>query len=350
MNKDYQNELTPEVREKMNKNLVYVGIFSILMLFAGFTSAYIVSMGDSFWMKFDFPQAFYISTFIIILSSITLWIGTKSVKSNNGAALKWAVPTTLILGIAFAVFQFIGYFQLFDKGAHFVSNIIVTDGRYGDYFEVKIGDKYMEIDGNDYLIEGKVISEQEKSKISTYFSELDSISRDKNYSIKPSKYTLVYKGTNDILIKNNQFYLNDSTPITKVDLLRLESFSVHLRDKRGDFIHKGKYGKDFVIYYKGKKLDYKDRKLYYNNRVLTPPMQLDMERSADLSTTYLFIITALHLLHVLVTLIYLSKKTIHSFTGRLAENNFIGIRSGAIFWHFLGLLWVYLLCFLLFIH
>lgn len=350
MNQDYQNELTPEVREKMNKNLVYVGIFSIIMLFAGFTSAYIVTMGDSFWVKYDFPQAFYISTFVILLSSIVLWIGTKSVTKNNGASLKWAVPTTLALGIVFAIFQVIGYRQLFQDGAHPVSNIIVTDGRYGDYFEVKIGDKYMEVDGNDYLIGGKVISEDEKNKLSNYFSDLDSISYDKNYSVKPSKYTLVYKGATDILIKNGKLFLNDTTELSKVDLIRLEWFSKHLRDKRGDFFHSGKYGKDFYIYYRGKKLDYKERKLYLGNRVLSAPMQLDMERSADQSTTYLFLITFLHLLHVLICLIYLMKKTIHSFTGKLAENNYIGIRSGAIFWHFLGLLWVYLLCFLLFIH
>jgi hypothetical protein len=49
MNKDYQNELTPEVREKMNKNLVYVGIFSILMLFAGIVpwSAFLILFNNS---------------------------------------------------------------------------------------------------------------------------------------------------------------------------------------------------------------------------------------------------------------------------------------------------------------
>jgi cytochrome c oxidase subunit III len=39
----YEQELKPEIREKMKKNLVYVGIFSIVMLFAGLTSGYSTS-------------------------------------------------------------------------------------------------------------------------------------------------------------------------------------------------------------------------------------------------------------------------------------------------------------------
>jgi cytochrome c oxidase subunit 3 len=56
MKRDYSRELEPDVRKKMKKNLVYVGIFSIVMMFAGFTSAYIVSMGDSFWLKYPLPN------------------------------------------------------------------------------------------------------------------------------------------------------------------------------------------------------------------------------------------------------------------------------------------------------
>ena len=70
MRKDFNEELAPDVKEKMKKNLVYIGIFSVFMVFAGLTSGYIVSMGDSFWVKFPFPSAFWISTVIIVLSSL----------------------------------------------------------------------------------------------------------------------------------------------------------------------------------------------------------------------------------------------------------------------------------------
>ncbi len=45
---DLSKDMDPVVHEKMKKNLVYVSCFSIVMLFAGLSSAYIVSMGDAF--------------------------------------------------------------------------------------------------------------------------------------------------------------------------------------------------------------------------------------------------------------------------------------------------------------
>jgi uncharacterized membrane protein YhaH (DUF805 family) len=69
--------------EKTKKNLVYVGIFSIIMLFAGFTSGYIVSMGDVFWVKYPLPLGFWLSTASIALSSILYILAIKSAKKRN---------------------------------------------------------------------------------------------------------------------------------------------------------------------------------------------------------------------------------------------------------------------------
>ena len=63
-----QNYIKTKEDLKMNKakkNLVYVAMLSIIMLFGGLTSAYIVSMGDSFWLKLSvsaWPKVFFVST------------------------------------------------------------------------------------------------------------------------------------------------------------------------------------------------------------------------------------------------------------------------------------------------
>ena len=124
---EYDKELTPEVREKMRKNLIYVGIFSIVMLFAGLSSGYIVSSGDTFWVKYNFPPAFYISTALIILSSIILFVGIKIAQKGNAAILKTIVPLTFILGVVFAYFQVRGYKELYQNGAFWSSRITVSD-------------------------------------------------------------------------------------------------------------------------------------------------------------------------------------------------------------------------------
>ena len=150
---DYSKELDPMVNEKMKKNLVYVGIFSIIMLFAGFTSAYIVMMGDSFWLKYPLPSGFWLSTGSILLSSLTFILAIAAAKKDNQSMLKLWMGSTVVLGVLFMYFQFKGYNQLIDGGIHPINNhIIVTDGRYGDYYEVKYKGDFIEVDGNRFMI------------------------------------------------------------------------------------------------------------------------------------------------------------------------------------------------------
>jgi len=348
---DYNQELTPEVREKMRKNLIYVGIFSVMMLFAGLTSGYIVSAGDAFWVKYNFPPAFYISTALIILSSIVLGIGIKvAQKKGNPSILKTIVPVTFILGLGFAYFQFKGYQELAANGAFLSSKITVSEGRYGDYYELEVHGKYMEVDGNDYLIADKLVSDQQKKEISAFAKQFEAISKTKNPQIANlDDYGILYKHQR-VSLKDGKFYVQDTVELTHVDLIRLEEFSWHLRDGRGDFFHKGKFGKDFKVFYKKKELEYKDRTLMYKGVPLNAPLQLKLDSSPDTATSYLYILTVLHLLHILVSIIFLFKASIRSFSGKLAADNFLPIRTLAIFWHFLGVLWIFLLLFLLFYH
>jgi cytochrome c oxidase subunit III len=349
MKKEYEDELLPEQREKMKKNLVYVGIFSVVMIFAGFTSAYIVSMGDAFWLKFPFPKEFWISTVFIILSSITLEIGIRRAQKGFPKAARIFIPVTFLLGVAFAWSQFKGYGKLVDLGANPVNKIVVFDGRYGDYYQLKIDGKYMDIDGSQYLLAGKQMTPEQKEGVSAFAKQLDRADKSLPALQNYGKYTLIYKNQ-EVSYKNGNFYVSDSVELQFVDLSRLARFAEHLRDGRGDFFHQGELGKDFHLYYKGNELTYKNRTLYYKGTKLSAPLQLKINDAPDNATAYLYIITILHLLHVLVTLIYMLRMSIRSFTGKLAEYNYLGIRSGAIFWHFLGALWLYLLLFLLFIH
>jgi cytochrome c oxidase subunit 3 len=79
-------------------------------------------------------------------------------------------------------------------------------------------------------------------------------------------------------------------------------------------------------------------------------MQLSAMQAADSASAYLYLITFVHLLHVLIALLYLTKVAISSFTGKFSSENHLSLRLSSIFWHFLGLLWLYLLVFLNFIH
>jgi hypothetical protein len=145
-------------------------------------------------------------------------------------------------------------------------------------------------------------------------------------------------------------YFSNREPLFLETELRLSQLARNIVDKRVDFFVRGEYGKDFTLYFKGKELDYKNRSLYYEGKKLSKYLQVKALETADAASSYLYILTFIHLLHIIVTLIYLIKMTINSFSGKYDNGDVLSLRLGAIFWHFLGILWGYLLLFLLFIH
>lgn len=352
MKKDAFRGLSPEVKEKAKKNLVYVGIFSVIMLFAGFTSAYIVSMGDAFWLKYPLPNAFYVSTAIIALSSLTIYLGIRAIKQNKQGLLRLFVSLTLLLGIGFVYFQMKAYNELISHGANpFNNHILVTDGRYGDYYEIKYQDQFIGVDGNDFLLNGKKMTAAQLKDYQSFMKQfLDANPRKPMAVGKLDKRYTIFYNHEPLMVLKNQLVKADSTPLQYVDELRLSDLAQHVRDERGDFFHRGQIGIDFDIFYKGKKLVYKNRQLYYQGRKLSRYLQIKAMETADTGTSYLYVITFVHLLHVAVTLLFMLRLTILSFSGRFNSEDNLSLRVGSIFWHFLGLLWLYLLLFLLFIH
>ena len=120
-------------REKVAKPMLYLAMGSMVMLFAAFTSAYIVRQEKGDWLHFDVPQIFYVSTALIIMSSVTMNWALASVKKNDLKNLKTATLLTLLLGIGFVICQFMGWGVLY-------SQKIVFAGKYsnaaGSFFYV----------------------------------------------------------------------------------------------------------------------------------------------------------------------------------------------------------------------
>lgn len=126
--------ISPEEAARMKKltakPMLYVGMVSILMVFAGLTSAYIVRQAEGNWLYFELPQMFYISTAVILVSSATMFWAQRAVKQNNQQAMVRAIGITLALGLAFCVTQFLAWGKLVDMGVFFAGHESNASGSF----------------------------------------------------------------------------------------------------------------------------------------------------------------------------------------------------------------------------
>jgi len=111
---EYKSELKA-AQQKASKPLLWVGILSIVMMFAGLTSAYVVRADNGNWLLFELPSAFYLSTAVIVTSSITLFFAFQMAKKSNQKGIILGVLATFILGLLFSYFQYAGWSELYSK-------------------------------------------------------------------------------------------------------------------------------------------------------------------------------------------------------------------------------------------
>jgi cytochrome c oxidase subunit 3 len=100
-------------RERIHphKFTLWVGIGSIIMMFAGLTSAYIVKRSQSGWVMLEIPFLFWISTLTILLSSVSVHFALKSFKKRDLDRYRKFLYLTLALGVAFLVMQVMGFYM-----------------------------------------------------------------------------------------------------------------------------------------------------------------------------------------------------------------------------------------------
>lgn len=225
---------------RAKRMLLYLAMFSIVMFFAGLTSAYLVLMMGEYWVSITVPTAFYVSTAVILISSLTIKLAVNASKRGEQKKVQLMVVITLLLGFVFAASQFYGWGQL-NKAGNYVS-------------------------GN------------------------------------------------------------------------ISSLA-------------GEYGKDYTIFFKGQELVLEDGIYYYpDDYQREEPLNERVVSKANTASSFIFVLSLTHLLHMLGGLVYLIYLSVKSFRVQFNATNNLSIKQGATYWHFLDILWVYLFLFLLIIH
>ncbi|PRP67600.1 cytochrome c oxidase subunit 3 [Nonlabens agnitus] len=104
---------------RSKKQMMWFAIASLVMMFAGLTSAYVVSSSRRDWVDIDMPSEFFYSTGVILLSSLTLWLAKNLIKKDNKSAAMIFTIVTFVLGTTFVVMQFMGFNSIIEMGYRF---------------------------------------------------------------------------------------------------------------------------------------------------------------------------------------------------------------------------------------
>ena len=119
-----------EKQKRAKKMMLWFGIISLIMSFAGWTSAFVVSSKRQDWLTdFDLPSAFTVSTVLIIISSLTFLAAKYFLKKGNNKATSGLLLATLLLGLGFIYNQFVGFNQIIEQGYNFTgptSNVTMS--------------------------------------------------------------------------------------------------------------------------------------------------------------------------------------------------------------------------------
>ncbi len=225
---------------RTSKLVLYVGIFSIVMLFAGLSSAYLVSSYGELWVNLSMPQSFFVSTVIILLSSLVIKLAVGAAQAGNRGKAMGMLIGTIVLGLAFSYFQYQGWQELIGKGSYLSGHVDNLNGVYGE------------------------------------------------------DYTITYQGR-DLVMEDGSYYFDND----------------NLREK-----------------------PLNDEIAIYNNS----------------ASSYMYLLSFVHLLHVLGGLLFLIGLLISAQFRKDGLLNVKRWRLGSIYWHFVDGLWVYLFLFLLLIH
>ncbi len=102
-----------------HKFTMWVAIASIVMMFAGLTSAFIVKSNQTNFKLVTIPKVFWISTAVIIASSITIQLALRSFKQRAMSQYRVLIGITLLLGAAFVILQWLGFQELWATGITF---------------------------------------------------------------------------------------------------------------------------------------------------------------------------------------------------------------------------------------
>src|ERR1044071_9823000 len=100
---------------------VWILLGTIIMLFAGLSSAYIVLRGAPDWQNIEIPSILWLNTAILLASSAPIEAARRSLDHARVQAMRAWLMASGAFGLAFLMGQFIAWRQLVAAGVYLPS-------------------------------------------------------------------------------------------------------------------------------------------------------------------------------------------------------------------------------------
>jgi cytochrome c oxidase subunit III len=102
---------------------MWVALAGVTMMFTALTSAYIVRANSSNdWRPLDAPRLLWLSTALILASSLTFEIARRALKRGKSTLYNRWLMLTVVLGLGFLASQLLAWRELVAQGIYMASN------------------------------------------------------------------------------------------------------------------------------------------------------------------------------------------------------------------------------------
>src|SRR2546421_3013315 len=118
-----KDDAHPQFTSSKYKIGMWVALAAVTMMFTALTSAYIVRANSSNdWRPIEMPRLLWLSTALIVASSISFEIARRALKRGKGSLYNRWLMLTVMLGLAFLASQLMAWRQLVAQGIYVASN------------------------------------------------------------------------------------------------------------------------------------------------------------------------------------------------------------------------------------
>lgn len=112
------------------KFIVWLFMVSIFMMFAGWSSAFMVARSEGGITNFELPNLFTITTVVLLISSVTIHLALRAARKDNLSGLRLLLGFTLLLGIAFLCGQWLSFGKLIEQDIFFIGSSPIQSFMY----------------------------------------------------------------------------------------------------------------------------------------------------------------------------------------------------------------------------